>query len=160
MEIGGGEANFHYFENDTDIAGSRPLLPSETDELKRLLDKIIPNLKENEKINFAYTDETSPIYQLLKSESKYWNNINPIKGTALGQEGNYWILDIRPGRIAKIKNGEGKEEEVTVPKPIDSYLQDLYTGITRAKKASIIISDKTPNVKQEEGTLALTINGI
>lgn len=126
MEIGAGEANFHYFESDSDLAGDKLVLPNQSDEVKRLLDKIIPNLNNGEKVNFAYNDEDSEIYKTLKSDSRYWDKINPIKGVALGQEGNYWILDINSRQ------------------DIDSYLQDLYTGITRAKKASIIVANESP----------------
>jgi hypothetical protein len=55
---------------------------------------MIANLADSEKINFAYSSEDSEIYKKLKANSTYWNKINPIKGVALGQEGNYWILDI------------------------------------------------------------------
>lgn len=123
MELGKGTANFHYFESDSDLAGDKWVTSNQIDEVKRLLDKIIPNLGENEKVNFAYNDENSKIFKALKSDSKYWDKINPIQGVALGQEGNYWILDINPNQ------------------DIDSYLQDLYTGITRAKKASIIVTE-------------------
>jgi hypothetical protein len=45
---------------------------------------MIANLGEGEKINFAYSSENSEIYKTLKANSKYWDRINPIKGTALG----------------------------------------------------------------------------
>lgn len=127
MEIGQGNVNLHYFESDTDVAGDVWVTPNQVDEVKRILDKIFQNLGEGEKVNFAYYDENSEIYKALKADSRYWDKINAIKGIALGQEGNYWIVDINPKQST------------------ESYLQDLYTGLTRAKKASIIVSDKTPS---------------
>lgn len=127
MEIGQGNVNLHYFESDTDVAGDVWVTPNQVDEVKRILDKIFQNLGEGEKVNFAYHDENSEIYKALKADSKYWDKINAIKGVALGQEGNYWIVDINPKQST------------------ESYLQDLYTGLTRAKKASIIVADKNPS---------------
>ena len=124
METKKGQIPLHYYVDDTTIAGD--YWAGETEDITPMLDKMIANLKEGEKINFAYSSEDSEIYKKLKANSTYWNKINPIKGVALGQEGNYWILDIDTNQ------------------DVDDYLQDLYTGITRAKKASILVSKKTP----------------
>lgn len=125
METGQGDIKLHHYIDEKDIAGDYWDLRV-SDEVFQILDKMIENLAEGEKINFAYSSEDSEVYKKLKENSKYWDKINPIKGVALGQEGNYWILDI----------------DATQNK--QSYLQDLYTGITRAKKASILISPKSP----------------
>ena len=124
METGKGQIPLHYYIDDSTIAGD--YWAGENEDISPMLDKMIANLKEGEKINFAYSSEDSEIYKKLKANSTYWNKINPIKGIALGQEGNYWILDIDTNQ------------------EIDDYLNDLYTGITRAKKASILVSKKTP----------------
>ena len=124
MEAGKGQISLHYYIDDSTIAGD--YWAGEKEDISPMLDKMIANLKEGEKINFAYSSEDSEIYKKLKANSTYWNRINPIKGVALGQEGNYWILDI------------GTNQEV------GDYLDDLYTGITRAKKASILVSKKAP----------------
>lgn len=124
MESGKGQIPLHYYIDDSDIAGD--YWAGENEDISPMLDKMIANLGEGEKINFAYSSEDSEIYKKLKANSTYWNKINPIKGVALGQEGNYWILDIDTNQN------------------ISDYLQDLYTGITRAKKASILVSKKVP----------------
>lgn len=124
MEAGKGQIPLHYYIDDSNIAGD--YWAGENEDISPMLDKMIANLKEGEKINFAYSSEDSEIYKKLKANSTYWNKINPIKGVALGQEGNYWILDIDTNQ------------------DISDYLQDLYTGITRAKKASILVSKKVP----------------
>lgn len=124
MEIGSGQIPLHYYIDDSTIAGD--YWAGENEDITPILDKMIANLKEGEKINFAYSSEDSEIYKKLKANSTYWNKINPIKGIALGQEGNYWILDIDTNQDTS------------------DYLQDLYTGITRAKKASILVSKKVP----------------
>lgn len=124
METGKGQIPLHYYVDDSNIAGD--YWAGENEDISPMLDKMIANLKEGEKINFAYSSEDSEIYKKLKANSTYWNKINPIKGVALGQEGNYWILDIDTNQ------------------DVNDYLQDLYTGITRAKKASILVSKKVP----------------
>ena len=124
METGKGQIPLHYYIDDSTIAGD--YWAGENEDISPMLDKMIANLKEGEKINFAYSSEDSEIYKKLKANSTYWNKINPIKGVALGQEGNYWILDIDTNQ------------------DVSDYLQDLYTGITRAKKASILVSKKVP----------------
>ena len=124
METNSGDINLHYYIDENDIAGD--YWATENEDIVPFLDKMIANLADGEKINFAYSSEDSEIYKKLKANSTYWNKINPIKGVALGQEGNYWILDIDTHQ----DNGD--------------YLKDLYTGITRAKKASILVSKKTP----------------
>jgi len=92
METGKGDIKLHYYVDEKDIAGD--YWATENEDITSFLDKMIANLAEGEKINFAYSSEDSEIYKTLKANSKYWDKINPIKGVALGQEGNYWILDI------------------------------------------------------------------
>ena len=133
-EVPNAQIDLHYYIDDNNIAGD--YWATENEDITSLLDKMIANLGEGEKINFAYSSENSEIYKTLKANSKYWDRINPIKGTALGQEGNYWILDIKHKQL----NANGEEVDV----PTETYLQDLYTGITRAKKASILIGPKSP----------------
>ena len=133
-EVPNAQIDLHYYIDNNNIAGD--YWATENEDITSLLDKMIANLKEGEKINFAYSSENSEIYKTLKANSKYWDRINPIRGTALGQEGNYWILDIKHKQL----NANGEEVDV----PTDTYLQDLYTGITRAKKASILIGPKSP----------------
>ena len=133
MDAGKGQIPLHYYMDDSTIAGDYWADPNE--DIFPLLDKIIANLGEGEKINFAYYSEDSPLYKKLKADSKYWNKINPIKGIALGQEGDYWILDI--------DNNQHPND----------WIKDLYTGITRAKKASILVSPRESAIKNVDGSI-------
>lgn len=131
MEAGKGQIPLHYYIDDSNIAGDYWADPNE--DITPILDKMIASLGEGEKINFAYSSEDSDLYKKLKANSTYWNKINPIKGVALGQEGNYWILDIE-----------------TRQDPQD-WIKDLYTGITRAKKASLLVSPREIYTVDEGG---------
>jgi len=82
MEAGSGQIPLHYYIDDSTIAGD--YWAGENEDVFPMLDKMIANLKEGEKINFAYSSEDSEIYKKLKANSTYWNKINPIKGVALG----------------------------------------------------------------------------
>jgi hypothetical protein len=82
MEAGKGQIPLHYYIDDSTIAGDYWADPNE--DITSILDKMIANLGEGEKINFAYSSEDSDLYKKLKANSTYWNKINPIKGIALG----------------------------------------------------------------------------
>jgi len=82
MEAGKGQISLHYYTDDSNIAGDYWADPNE--DITPILDKMIANLGEGEKINFAYSSEDSDLYKKLKANSTYWNKINPIKGVALG----------------------------------------------------------------------------
>lgn len=143
MEAGKGQIPLHYYMDDSTIAGDYWADPN--DDISPILDKMIASLEEGEKINFAYSSEDSPLYKQLKANSTYWNKINPIKGIALGQEGNYWILDID-----------------TYQHP-SNWIKDLYTGITRAKKASLLVSEReiyTRNKDQSKNEVFFTLSRV
>lgn len=133
-----GEENkikLHYYESDNAVSGDFLINPNDIDSVIKLIDKIIPNLEENEKINYAYDKPDSKILQALKGNKKYADRINFIQGTALGQEGNYWIVE---------PNYSIASDSASVSN-IEDFLSDLYTGISRSKKAGIVISPETLN---------------
>lgn len=128
-----GELSLLYYEDENYLKGDyvqhinkntiTELECSDNSLLMKKIDKLISLLSGKEKIGYIYYDETSPLYQKLSSTRKYADKIEFNKGnSAQGKEGNYWIIENNP--------------KVT-PK---TYAQDLYTGITRAKEASIIIA--------------------
>lgn len=135
LQDGNGKVNFHYFEDEENITGDFLVNPNDIDQVIKLIDKILPHLQENEKINYAYDKLDSKILSALKGNKKYSDRINFIQGTALGQEGNYWIIEpnysISDG-AAQVKNAE-------------DFLSDLYTGVSRSKIAGIVISPENIN---------------
>ena len=139
-----GQINLHYFEDKSNIAGDIIVSPSDIDGICRLIDKIIPKLKaesvdedgtrhEAEKINFAHK-RNSKVVEALKANKKYSDRINFIEGTALGQEGNYWLFE--PDYT--LVDGNPKVDS-------EVFISDLHTGITRSKIAGIVISPETLN---------------
>ena len=118
METPGAEnLTLRYYQDEEQITGDRVV--KSVDDVYPILDIMIKNLKEGEKITFAYYSESSDLYKALSANKKYWDYIRPVEGTALGQEGNYWIVEV--------DSDSGRE----------AYLRDLYTAMSRAKIASI-----------------------
>lgn len=116
------EIKLHYFEDERNLFGTKRIESNDVTSITKTLDKLIPNLAKGEKIGYVYYDTESPIYKELSSKPKYWDHIQPYKGnSAQGLEGNYWIIETNP------------------KKSDDNILKDIYTGITRASKGSLLV---------------------
>lgn len=116
------EIKLHYFEDERDLLGTKRVESKDVSEVTKELDKLIPKLAKGEKIGYVYFDTESPIYKELSSKPKYWDHIQTYKGnSAQGLEGNYWIIETNP------------------KKSDDNILKDIYTGITRASKGSLLV---------------------
>jgi hypothetical protein len=83
-------------------------------------------LKDGEKIYYAYPPEDTTISDRLRKEEKYNKHIEFKPGVALGQEGNYWIIELT--------NPNGS-----------SYMKNFYTGQTRSTQFSLILSSNSVN---------------
>lgn len=129
-----GNLALKYYQDDTHLYGDKTYAygdrktQSLSDNAKKKIvedikNRIIPNLAEGEKIGFIYFSKESNLYKLVMGDSQIASHIEEYQGNAAqGKEGNYWIIEVNPNKDTK------------------PYLQDLYTGITRAKEASIIIA--------------------
>ena len=121
------DINLHYYESkDSDnyvLHGTKVVTPIQVEEITDILDKLIPQLQDGEKIGYIYTDTDSAIYKALMNNPKYRDHIQEYYGTAQGLEGRYWISEL------------DKKDSF-------SFLQDLYTDITRAKVGSILVTPK------------------
>lgn len=116
------EIKLHYFEDERELLGTKRVESKDVAEVTKELDKLIPKLAKGEKIGYVYFDTESPIYKELSSKPKYWDHIQTYKGnSAQGLEGNYWIIETNP------------------KKSDDNILKDIYTGITRASKGSLLV---------------------
>lgn len=124
LEQGSGSVTFKYYENDEGLfTGDLVISPENSvDRVTEMLDKLIPKLEDGEKINFAYDNKESNLYKVLSTNKKYSDYINFIQGTALGQEGRYWIM-----------------ETSTNIEDVDGFLSDVYTGISRAKEGCMLV---------------------
>ena len=122
------DVTFHYYEDENTLNGEKVMdLDPETNEIydlenfKKDIDIMIKNLKDDEKIGYIYYDSNSPTYQFLNDN--YSEYIDFFKDSeAQGLEAPYYIMEINPDS--------------------QQYDRDLYTGITRSIKGSIIIQTK------------------
>ena len=65
----------------------------------KTLDKMILNLKKDEKIGYVYYNTNSEIYKAINSQPKYKDHIDFYKGnSAQGLEGKYWIIETNPNK--------------------------------------------------------------
>lgn len=120
--------NIHYWEDESEIRGFKNYASSEFESIVASIEKIKKNLQDDEKIGFLYVDEASSIYKKVKD--KYGDLIDGKSiEDAQGLEGNYYIIDLN-------RSDALDKQEVR---------QQLYTGITRAKKGGLIISDGKAN---------------
>lgn len=121
-----GDKIFHYHvdvpRNDTNqITGiDSSDKNSQVDRILAEIEKLVPTLKEGEKIGYIFNKPGNVLYEKLKDKPY----IEAFEGgAAQGLEGRYYIIDI----------------EVDENTDIRTYLRDLYTGISRAQQGSIVI---------------------
>lgn len=134
-----GEIKLHYYEKDNTLLGDKFFM--HLSHLEQDLDKyIIPNLKENEKIGYIYYSEESDLYKLLTSD-KYKDKVSLYKNNeAQGKEGDYYIVELSPEVSGK------------------PALQQLYTGVSRSKVASLVY--QTNNTLKGVGTISTYLDNM
>lgn len=122
-----GNLNLHYYQDDTGIYGDKAYFYNENGDgilnFKKITDDIDLMIASNpnEKIGYIYYSKDTELYKLL--ESKYSDKIEFFYGgSAQGLEGTYYIIENDPNKDT-----------------ID-YLKDLYTGLSRSMKGSIVIT--------------------
>ena len=119
------DIKLHYYENEDSnnytLHGTKVTTAIQVKEITDILDKLIPTLQDGEKIGYIYNDTKSEIYKALMNNPKYKDHIQEYYGSAQGLEGRYWISEL-------------------ANKDSFSFLQDLYTNITRAKVGSILVT--------------------
>ena len=126
MGTGRGNLELHYFEDEKTIAGDYLLSEYDIEKVKAWIDKMIPLLKEGEKIHFAVPSKGDEFATKLKAIEKYNKVIQFHEGVALGQEGQFWILKFAL-------------TDVNTP----GFKQDFYTGQTRSQQFSLMICPET-----------------
>lgn len=118
--------NIHYWEDDNEIRGFYNYTHSDFDAIVSSVEKIKKSLADGEKIGFLWNKtEDSSLYKKLKEKFGDIIDGRSISDTQ-GLEGNYYIIDLN------IKKDDDKQE----------LRQQIYTGLTRAKKGGIFISDR------------------
>ena len=125
-----------YMQDEQGIFGDKVVFTSGTDitdaQLQAILEDIdimIATLKkdkkgETQKINYIFSNPNSKLYKKLSQDNKYKEHIQFHAGnSSQGKEGQYWIVE--------------NNREVS---SLSTYLQELYTGISRSEQGSIIIA--------------------
>lgn len=119
----GGEAaevtiTLQYAQTQEGLFGDKVLATS--DDYKPDIQLMLDTLQEGEQITFLYNNKESDLYKYingLNSSGTHAGKFNIIKGTAQSKEGQYFIVEV------------DKNESVF----------DLYTQISRAKQATLLI---------------------
>ena len=139
------DIKLHYYENDNPnnytLHGTKIATAIQVKEITDILDKLIPTLQDGEKIGYIYNDTKSEIYKTLMNNPKYKDHIQEYYGSAQGLEGRYWISEL-------------------ANKDSFSFLQDLYTNITRAKVGSILVTPVGWDSNRETATNISSITDI
>lgn len=125
-----------YMQDEQGIFGDKVVFTSGTDitdvQLQTILEDIdimIATLKKNkkgetQKINYIFSNPNSKLYKKLSQNNKYKEYVQFHAGnSSQGKEGQYWIVE----------NDRGVSS-------LSTYLQELYTGISRSEQGSIIIA--------------------
>ena len=150
---GNGELSLHYYEGvdektkQYNLAGTKVInyvndkLPN-MDEVKKSLDQLVStvkkekdgSIKEENKIGYIYYSEGTELYKLISSP-KYSDYFQLHKGgNSQGLEGDYYVIEMQP-------NVFGKEYPPRYYP--DDFIRALYTGISRARKGSLLFTSDT-----------------
>lgn len=115
--------NIYYWEDDKEIRGFKNYKSKDLDGIFASIEKIKTSVVDGEKIGFLYADENSETYKKVKE--RYGDLIDGKSiEDAQGLEGDYYIIDINQ-----------------VADDAQDVRQQIYTGLTRARKGGLIISD-------------------
>lgn len=118
-----GQIDLRYYQDETGLYGDKVYNKHDDkiinfDKLKEDIDLLLRT--STEKIGFIYYSKDTELYKYL-SQPQFADKIEFFaEGTAQGLEGEYYIIENDPNsRI---------------------YFKDLYTGITRSEKGSLVIA--------------------
>ena len=127
--------SLYYVETADDLYGDKvystdgELSDEKIQEIKKDIDKMVAKLdaSKNEKIGYIYYKKGTKLYNLLSSDT-YKDKIDfKNEAAAQGNEARYYIVENNRDRA------QGR----------DAYHKSLYTGISRAEQASIVIAPTT-----------------
>ncbi len=125
----------YYVETQDDLFGDKvystdgELTDEAIQEIKKDIDKMVAKLdtSKGEKIGYIWHKKNSKLYQLLSSDT-YKDKIDfKNEVSAQGKEGRYYIV----------------ENNRSIDQTAEQYHKSLYTGISRAEQASIVIVPAT-----------------
>lgn len=124
------------------------------DSVRKDIQKMVDSLNPGEKIGYFHSwgpgKEKSRIYKMIESEFKQYFDTFHEKD-AQGKEARYYIIENDRTLYHMEKGSNGKDERVANNPEI--YQEALYTGMTRAQQASIIIAPTNRMGNTEMGTI-------
>lgn len=124
------------------------------DSVRKDIQKMVDSLNPGEKIGYFHSwgpgKEKSRIHKMIESEfNQYFDTFH--EKDAQGKEARYYIIENDRTLYHMKKGSNGKDERVANNPEI--YQEALYTGMTRAQQASIIIAPTNPLGNTEMGTI-------
>ena len=126
------------------------------DSVRKDIQKMVDSLNPGEKIGYSHSwgpgKEKSRIHKMIESEFKQYFDLFHEKD-AQGKEARYYIIENDRTLYHMEKDSNGKDKRVANNPEI--YQEALYTGMTRAQQASIIIAPTNPMGNTEMGTISV-----
>ena len=123
-------------------------------KIKEDIQKMIASLNPGEKIGYIHSygpgKEKSKIYRMIESE--FAPHFDFYSETAAqGREARYYVVENNRELMHKVTGSDNKTWDVS-NNPND-YHEALYTGITRAEQATIVIAPSSPMGDADMGTI-------
>ena len=119
-------------------------------EIKADIQKMVDSLKPGEKIGYIYHSKDSNIYKLINQEFKDYFDLYS-ETAAQGREARFYVVENNREVRHQITNSRG-QQEWKENNPID-YYRSLYTGITRAEQATIVIAPSSRMGNEQMGII-------
>ena len=142
---------FYYYQDETGIYGDKQYTlsskvdPKIIEDIKLMVSTLTTNPKTNQpyKIGYAYYKESSPLYVYLTTTDEGKELLKHIElkkdGSSQGDESQYYIIE--------------ENEKAYKDKDYDSFVEDLYTGVTRSRQGSLLLISRDINSTLQENNV-------
>lgn len=134
---------------------SNDVTQQQLDQIRSDIKKMIASLAPEEKIGYIHSfkkgTNPSAIYKMINAEFK--DHFTFYSDTeAQGMEARYYVIENDRSLNVEI---EVKGKKYNKARSAEQYWQSLYTGITRASQASIVITPSTALGDKNTGTIKI-----
>lgn len=131
-----GSLTFEYNDLEDTILGDKVMLEPDMDEVEENIMHMLSALDLNDpdaKLGFIYDDTSTDLYKLmqrLNESGEYKGRIDFKEGSSSqGEELDNYVIELNGDLEETYGKGTGKSK----------FWKDLYTGMTRAKKGTLIV---------------------
>lgn len=131
-----GSLTFEYNDIGETILGDKVMLEPDIDEVEENIVQMLSALDLNDpdaKLGFIYDDTSTDLYKLMKrlnESGEYKGRIDFKEGSSSqGEELDNYVIELNGDLEEIYGKGTGKSK----------FWKDLYTGMTRAKKGTLIL---------------------